>query len=150
MAEIIRADLQFEAVFRHLPSRRHHDAGIVDQHIQIASCTPHALTKRGDGGEASEIEQLEADRCTRDRCADRVHRLLPFRGIAAGKDDVAPCARQCQAAFISKATGAGDDETPSGLRGHIGGSPIRFHDRAFQVFRRNAASAVGSTVERSA
>ena len=54
VAEVVRAELQLEAVAGEL-ARRRHDAGVVDQQVERVVLVGEAIGELADGGEAPEV-----------------------------------------------------------------------------------------------
>ena len=98
--EVVRPELQLEAVLG-AAQRRRHDAGVVDEHVDVVEALVQPVGAALDGGEAREVERDRLDRARRRRPGGSAAR--PASALSAlrhARTTVAP-ARASSRAVIS-------------------------------------------------
>src|SRR5262245_33156025 len=125
MAEIVRAELQLEAVAGLATLRRGHDAGIVDQEIKAVLLLRELPGELGDRSEARKVYPAEPHVPARDSLLDRSHGFSALLGIAPGDHNACASTRQGQHVLVAQPASAGDDCRTAVLRWHVLGGPLR-------------------------
>jgi hypothetical protein len=82
--EVVRAELELEAVGRPAARSAHHP-GVVDQQVEAVMRIPEALGKTAHGIQAREVELLELNLGVRDRGPNLIYRGVSLVEIAAGQ-----------------------------------------------------------------
>ena len=113
-AEVVRADVQFEVIDR-AKGRRHHDAGVVDQDVEVAAPLVGEGPHRLEVGEIQFADLVGAVEVARDRAA--------LVDVANGQNRSRPVGAEFARGLESDPTGRpGDDD---GLSREIGNIALR-------------------------
>ena len=133
VAQMIGAELQFEAVLGGLLRREHH-TGVVDQQIDAVVPGLQFVGGGADRLQRRQVELLQRHAGARVGPGDQVGRGLALLDVAYGEHDVRALRGERRRGLIAKAgVGAGDDRGAVGLVGNVGGCPLGHANLLFWV-----------------
>ena len=140
VAQMIGAELQFEAILGGR-LRRHHHACVVDQQIDRIVTRAKLVGGGPDGVERGQVELLDRHAGARGGPGDQVGRGLALLEIADGEHDMRALRGECRRGLVAEAgVGAGDDGGATGLVGNVGSGPLA-HENLLQSVKRGGRSA---------
>src|SRR5438552_1861301 len=110
VAEVVGPELELEPVGGHLPGEGSHDAGVVDEQVEVLMFPREPLRETANRSEAGEVERANLDFGGRHSVLDRERGFGALLGVAHGEDDARAGARQLAGGEeADAAVGAGDD-----------------------------------------
>jgi hypothetical protein len=123
VAQVVGGELELETLLGER-ARRHHDARVVDQDIDLHPVLDKPLGELADGVQIGQVEQAQFHVRRGPGRLDLADRLLALGLAASGQDDMRAVLGQPAGRFEAEAAvGPGHDEGASGLVGNVGGGP---------------------------
>jgi len=125
VAEVIRPELELEAVGGELTGVCSHDAGVVDEHVEAIVCGLELLRERADRIEAGEVQRGDLDFGAGDSRRDVASSLGPVVGVADGEHNPRAGPRKlARREEADAAVRAGYDGDAAVLVGDVGSGPF--------------------------